>query len=92
MQFQQSADQLPPLQSQLPGLAQPMQPQQNHLPTQSSQSTIGAVYSIGVQDSEKHTKFSSSVGGVDKAFRILCIIIKPDGSVVVLEKKLTQAD
>lgn len=29
---------------------------------------------------------------MDKAFRNLCTIIKPDGIVVALEKKLTQAD
>lgn len=69
-----------------------MQPQQTYQPIQPSQSTVGAIHNLETKNNEKHTRFLNSVGGANKAFRIVCTVIKPDDGIVELEKKLTQAN
>ena len=74
--------------------------QQNPTQLQNTQST-GTVASATVsrltpaqaeERAVRHTRLLITLVEVDKAFRIQCTIYKPDGTVVVLEQKLTQAD
>lgn len=61
------------------------------LPQQSSSISsfnVGAA----VMEAERHTRFLSSLVGVDKAFRVPSIVRKPDGSEIKVEKRQTQAD
>jgi hypothetical protein len=48
--------------------------------------------SAGTRDDEKHTQFLSTMIGMDKAFRIPCSVVKPNGETVTLNKQYTQAD
>ncbi len=43
-------------------------------------------------DNKRHTRFLSAIIGLDKAFRLPCSIVKPDGTQIELDKKFTQAD
>ncbi len=74
----------PQPQQAIPNQGQQVPPPPGVVPTSSS-----ATY---VPHEQRHTHFLSTMIGVDKAFRIACIIIKPNGVTVVLERKTTQAD
>ena len=43
-------------------------------------------------EAEKHTRFLSTLSGSDKAFRVVTVVRKADGSEIVREKPQTQAD
>ena len=84
----------------MPPQAPPMMSGGLQNPTQSQQSA-GTVASASVarltaaqaeKRAVRHTGLLITLVEVDKAFRIQCTIYKPDGTVVVLEQKLTQAD
>ena len=44
------------------------------------------------QDGERHTRFLSAMIGLDKAFRIPCSVIKPNGETLELDQRYTQAN
>lgn len=92
-----------PLQS-VPFQPMQFQPQPVPLPQsqQSSQQTVGnpsqstsiSSYNVGAAaaEAERHTRFLSSLVGVDKAFRVPATVKRPNGSELSLEKSHTQAD
>ena len=90
---------IPPMMAQQPQQQQQQQMPQTQIP-QFFQPQAGPqppvaqaiVSSTSVNDDEKHTRFISSMLGVDKAFRVPCTIINPDGSKVPLDKRYVQAD
>lgn len=83
---------------------QPMPAQASRPASQfSTQQTLGnpdqalalassSVSTASTVEAEKHTRFLSSLVGVDKAFRVPSMIKKPNGAEVKLEKSQTQAD
>lgn len=44
------------------------------------------------QDGEKHTRFLSTMIGMDEAFRLPCTVTRLDGIIIALDKKFVQAD
>lgn len=50
------------------------------------------VSSLAAAQADWHTRFLSAMIAMEKAFRFLCTILKPDGTTAVLDKKHTQAD
>lgn len=60
--------------------------------TQSISYNLNASSTLPQANEDKHTKFLSTIGGLDRAFKIPSTIYKLDNSTVDLDKKYTQAD
>ena len=103
-QAPQMLQQMPPPPQQVPQMNIPLPMQQQQTPqTQIPQFfqpqpvlqppvAQAIVSSASADDVEKHTRFISNMLGVDKAFRVPCVIVTPDGSTVPLDKRYVQAN
>lgn len=86
--FQAPGQQPAPVPPQVPPHPQPTGPN-----TQQSQGTVATVNvkSVGTGDGDAHTRFLSTMVGMEKAFRIPCTIRVAEKE-IVLDKSHTQAD
>ena len=65
-----------------------LQPQPQYPPQNSLLVSNSAI----AQEFERHTRFLSTLGNIDKAFRLEVVVLLPNGKQVTLEKRYTQAD
>ena len=90
---QPPAQQVPQPQQPAPVLQQPIhQPIQQSQPASNTGVTSINVSSLDAHNTDAHTRFLSTLVGMEKAFRIPCTIRHSSGQEITLEKHQTHAD